>query len=140
MKTLHPAPLNLPSRFKLTVAAPLSQGNDTGRNLDAADSSGVQKNQARHWLLDHYIGRDVLISQLRLSCPEDAPPRYVLRTPGLDTKLEPQIDALGYRYAIPPATQLEDLKVSFQLLGVFVKLEWKLFRSEIRQMRREGRG
>ena len=140
MKTLHPAQLHLPTSFKLTVAAPLSQGNDTGLNLEADDSSGVQKNQARHWLLDHYIGRDVLISQLRLSCPEQAPPRYVIRTPGLDTKLDPQIDVLGYRYAIQPTTHLEDLKVSIRLLGVFAKLEWKLFRSELRQMRREGRG
>ena len=134
MQFFLPAPHDTFSLFKWTGSAQEPQPDDWAQGTNANVPYPSQEHLERHWLLDHFIGRDVLISQLRLSKPGFVLPWYVLRSPGLDQKLDPQIDVLGYRYVLQPTTQYEDLKMAVRLFAVFAKLAYQVFRSDVAQM------
>ncbi len=140
MKFILSAPQVTCNFFKCTgaVQPPQPDGFEGG---DSANQSYPSKEYPeRHWLLDHCIGRDVLIAQLRLGDPKFVLPWYVLRAPGLDLKLDPQIDVLGYRYVLPPTTQYEDFKAALRLLAIFAILAYRVLRSDIREMiKRSGK-
>ena len=103
---------------------------------ESAQTCCAVQGSSRHWLMDHMMGREVLISQLRLNAPEQTPPWYVIRAPGLDQQLEPLIDVLGWRDAPQPATIAQDLTVSFRLFGLFLNLECRALKALMTQPKR----